>query len=81
LSLDHVVPRSRGGSTTWDNVVCACLTCNVKKGGRTPQEARMRLKRMPVRPRRSPLLAVKLENPKYEMWKTWVDGAHWEVGV
>ena len=35
LSIDHVVPRSRGGETTWENVVCACLTCNVKKGGRS----------------------------------------------
>jgi 5-methylcytosine-specific restriction endonuclease McrA len=81
LSLDHVIPKSRGGMTTWDNVVCACLSCNVKKGGRTPQEARMNLKRKPSRPKRSPLLTIKLENPKYESWKTWVDGAHWEVGV
>jgi 5-methylcytosine-specific restriction endonuclease McrA len=81
LSLDHVIPRSRGGATTWDNVVCACLSCNVKKGGRTPQEARMSLKRKPLRPKRSPILTIKLENPKYESWKTWVDGAHWEVGV
>ena len=36
LSIDHVVPRSRGGETTWENVVCACLACNVKKGGRSP---------------------------------------------
>ena len=81
LSLDHVIPRSRGGRTTWDNVVCACLTCNVKKGGRTPKEAHMRLVRKPVRPRRSPLLALKLDNPKYESWRTWLDGAYWEVGV
>lgn len=76
LSLDHVVPRSRGGSTTWENVVCACLKCNVKKGGRTPKEARMSLVRKPTCPKRSPLLAVKLHNPKYESWKTWLDGAH-----
>lgn len=81
LSLDHVIPRSRGGRTTWDNVVCACLTCNVKKGGRTPKEAHMGLVRKPVRPRRSPLLALKLDNPKYESWRTWLDGAYWEVGV
>ena len=81
LSLDHVIPRSRGGRTTWDNVVCACLRCNVKKGGRTPREARMMLIRKPVRPKRSPLLLLKLNNPKYQSWKTWLDGAHWEVGV
>jgi len=81
LSMDHVIPRSRGGQTTWENVVCACLACNVKKGGRTPREARMTLIRKPVRPKRSPLLLLKLSNPKYHSWKTWLDGAHWEVGV
>lgn len=80
LSLDHVIPRSRGGTTTWDNVVCACLRCNVKKGGRTPREAGMTLVRKPDRPRRSPLLAAKLRNPKYESWKTWLDGSSWETG-
>jgi len=81
LSMDHVVPRSRGGRTTWDNVVCACLACNVKKGGRTPKEAHMRLVRKPTRPKRSPLLALKLSNPKYESWRNWLEGAYWEVGV
>ena len=37
LSLDHVIPRSQGGGTTWDNIVCACVDCNVRKGGRTPR--------------------------------------------
>ena len=77
LSLDHVVPRSRGGDTSWENIVCACVTCNVRKGGRTPQEARMQLIRLPARPRRSPLLAVKLGNPKYASWKSFVDNAYW----
>ena len=43
LNLDHVVPRSRGGSTSWENVVCSCIPCNLRKGGRTPEEAGMRL--------------------------------------
>jgi len=81
LSMDHVIPRSRGGQTTWDNVVCACLGCNVRKGGRTPKEAHMKLDCKPVRPKRSPLLMLKLHNPKYESWKTWLEGACWEVGV
>jgi 5-methylcytosine-specific restriction endonuclease McrA len=81
LSLDHVLPRSRGGDTSWENVVCACLTCNIRKGGRTPQEAHMRLSRKPVRPKRSPILTQKLHNPKYEAWRLWVDGAVSEVGV
>jgi 5-methylcytosine-specific restriction endonuclease McrA len=77
LSLDHVVPRSRGGDTSWENIVCACVACNVRKGGRTPQEARMHLVRLPAKPRRSPLLAVKLGNPKYASWKSFVDTAYW----
>ncbi len=81
LSLDHVVPRSHGGQTTWGNVVCACLKCNVKKGGRTPREAHMRLGRKPSRPKRSPLLLLKLGSPKYESWKTWLDTRYWEVGI
>lgn len=80
LSLDHVIPRSRGGMTAWENVVCACLRCNVKKGGRTPKEARMTLVRRPVRPRQNPILVLKLSNPKYESWRTWLDGVHWDLG-
>jgi 5-methylcytosine-specific restriction endonuclease McrA len=81
LSLDHILPRSRGGTTTWENVVCACLVCNVKKGGRTPHEAKMRLVRRPVKPSRNPWLALKLDNPKYESWRTWLEGVSWEVGA
>jgi 5-methylcytosine-specific restriction endonuclease McrA len=81
LSLDHIVPRSRGGDTSWENVVCACVACNVRKGGRTPQEAHMKLIRHPVKPKRSPLLSVKLDNPKYESWKTFVDNAYWSVDL
>ncbi len=80
LSLDHVAPRSRGGLTSWENVVCACLKCNVKKGGRTPREAKMKLVRRPVRPKQNPILVLKLDNPKYESWKTWLGGVHWDLG-
>jgi len=50
LSIDHVMPRSRGGSDSWDNVTTACLPCNVRKGNRTPEEAAMPLIRSPRRP-------------------------------
>ena len=72
LSLDHVVPRRSGGENTWENMVCACRKCNVKKGGRTPREARMKLAQKPVRPTTSPLLLVKLDNPKYNSWAMWL---------
>jgi 5-methylcytosine-specific restriction endonuclease McrA len=81
LSLDHVVPRSQGGLTSWTNIVCACVSCNVRKGGRTPQEARMKLICEPVKPKRSPLLSLKLGNPKYSSWKNFVDRAYWTVDL
>ncbi len=74
LSLDHVKPRSRGGMATWENMVCACLKCNLQKGGRTPKEAKMKLVRAPVKPKRNPILLLKLNNPKYASWKTWLNG-------
>jgi len=81
LSLDHVIPKSRGGTTTWENVVCCCLGCNIKKGGKTPHEAHMKLVAKPIRPKRSPLITLKLRNPKYECWRIWVEAVHSEVGV
>lgn len=81
LSLDHVLPTCRGGDTSWENLVCACVRCNVKKGGRTPQEAGMKLIKKPVRPKRSPLLSIKLGNPKYASWKSFLDSAYWSVDL
>lgn len=79
LSLEHVIPRSRGGINTWENIVCACTECNKRKGGRTPREAHMRLIRKPIKPRRSPLLSLKLRSRKYESWKQFLDSAYWSV--
>ena len=79
LSLDHIKPRSQGGLTTWDNIVCACLKCNVRKGGRTPHEAGMRLFRKPFKPKRNPMLSHQLTYQKYESWKTFLDEAYWTV--
>jgi len=79
LSIDHVLPRSRGGHTVWTNVVCACLTCNVRKGGRTPKEAGMRLVRRPKQPRFSPVITLHAGSPKYRSWKQFLDTAYWHV--
>lgn len=81
LSIDHVVPTCHGGKTTWENVVCACVKCNVRKGGRTPREANLKLYKQPVRPKRSPMLTIKLGNPKYASWKTFLDAAYWSVDL
>lgn len=72
LSIDHVMPRSRNGATTWDNVVASCVKCNTKKGDRTPQEAHMKLLTQPRKPKNNPLLVDKLKNPKYETWKAFI---------
>jgi 5-methylcytosine-specific restriction endonuclease McrA len=79
LSLDHVTPRSQGGQSTWDNIVCACINCNVRKGGRTPKQAHMTLIRKPEKPKRSPLLNLKLTLSKYQSWKTFLENAYWSV--
>ena len=50
MTVDHVIPRSQGGSDTWGNLVCACAVCNNKKGDRTPQEAEMELLKLPKKP-------------------------------
>lgn len=72
LSFDHVIPKSRGGETDWFNVVCCCLKCNSVKGNRTPREAEMKLLRKPVKPFFSPTLSIKMENPKYQIWSSFI---------
>ncbi len=79
LSLDHVVPRSRGGETTWTNIVCCCVACNVRKGGRLPQEAGLKLVAEPVKPKRSPVVTLHLNSQRYASWKQFLDAAYWNV--
>lgn len=73
LTYDHVIPRSRGGQTEWTNIVTCCPSCNLKKGGRTPEEAGMSLIRKPKAPIWIPLLTMTLgikEPP--EAWKDYL---------
>ncbi len=79
LSLDHVTPRSQGGRSTWVNIVCCCTRCNVRKGGRRPAEAGMKLINKPVKPKRSPALTLRLSSEKYASWKQFLDNAYWNV--
>lgn len=79
LSIDHVKPRTQGGPDTWENLVCACVKCNSRKGGRTPDQARMKLIAQPKRPRRNPLISVRLGHDKYHSWKAFLDEAYWSV--
>jgi 5-methylcytosine-specific restriction endonuclease McrA len=79
LSLDHVVPRSQGGPNTWENLVCCCVSCNSKKGGRTPDQAHMQPIRKPVKPRRNPVINLRLGQDKYACWQAFLDNAYWSV--
>lgn len=79
LSIDHVQPRTQGGPDTWENLVCACVKCNSRKGGRTPEQARMKLISKPKQPRRNPLISVRLGHEKYNSWKAFLDDAYWSV--
>ena len=62
LTLDHVVPRSRGGDSVWENVVTSCAPCNLKKGNRLPEEVEMHLPHVPKAP--TPVLFIRLASPK-----------------
>ena len=79
LSLDHVVPKSQGGKASWDNIVCCCVKCNVRKGGRTPEQAKMHLITKPVKPKRSPVINIRLADQRYHSWKQFLDNAYWTV--
>ncbi len=82
LNLDHVLPRSQGGLTTWENIVTSCHRCNRRKGGQTPDEAEMLLIRKPFRPTSLPFLHLHLKNFHYEEWKPFlniVDFSYWNV--
>jgi 5-methylcytosine-specific restriction endonuclease McrA len=82
LNLDHVVPRSRGGGTHWENVVCSCVPCNLRKGGRTPEEARMKLLRHPTRPRWTPVFRSATRRAFYLEWRPFLslaDAAYWNA--
>ncbi len=79
LNLDHVMPRQRGGPTTWENVVCSCIPCNTRKGNRLPHEAGLRLLRPPGRPRWRPFIQITATNPGHEHWRHFVDVGCWSV--
>ena len=71
-NLDHVVPRSQGGSHVWSNVVAACRRCNTKKGGRTPREAGLRLVSAPRPPRADTWIAAALGGAVDPGWEAYV---------
>ena len=79
LNLDHVIPRDRGGPTTWENIVCSCIPCNTRKANRTPAEANLRLVRKPKRPKWRPFVQVSFGASMHDSWRHFLDVAYWNV--
>lgn len=77
LTFDHVIPVAQGGRKDWDNIVTCCITCNRRKGGRTPEQAHMRLIRHPRRPDRAPALRITFALPHAP--ESWRDYVYWHV--
>jgi len=79
LTFDHVIPRSRGGRTTWENIVTACAPCNLSKGGRTPGEAHMRPRIPPRRPSAFELQDRGRRFPPHHLHESWIDYLYWDI--
>lgn len=79
LNLDHVIPRDRGGPTSWENIVCSCIECNTRKANRTPAEAGVQLVRKPKRPKWRPFVQINFTLQKHDSWKHFIDLAYWNV--
>ena len=79
LTFDHLVPRSRGGRTTWQNVVAACAPCNLRKGGRLAHAAGMAPRRPPTRPSARQLQANGRQFPPNFLHESWRDFLYWDI--
>jgi 5-methylcytosine-specific restriction endonuclease McrA len=78
LTVDHVVPRSRGGVSTWENCVLACVECNKRKADRSPAQAGLKLRRVPKKPSWKTLVQVPAPDRR-ESWDKFLSRAYWEV--
>lgn len=74
-TIDHVIPKSRGGKTVWTNVVLCCKKCNLKKGDRTPEEAGLKLLKKPKAPKWQALILEEFPKHKKDVWKVFLDFA------
>lgn len=78
MTIDHILPRSRGGLSSWENCVLACFNCNRKKKNRTPDEASMKLRKPAVKPSWAALSALS-QPARVESWKGFLNRAYWEA--
>ena len=79
LNLDHVVPRAKGGKTTWNNIVTSCFKCNGKKGDRTLQQLGWKLLRSPSRPKWHPTVSIPVGMVPHKEWVNFLDVAYWNT--
>ena len=79
LTIDHVVPRSRNGQTTWENCVLACVPCNARKANRSPDQAGMKLRRAPARPTWKPHYDA--PSVRVASWSRFLSEAYWNVSI
>ena len=79
LTFDHVIPKSKGGQTSWENVASACSTCNVKKGGKLPAQCGMYPKIKPYKPTEEQLHKNGRNFPPNFLHKSWMDYLYWDV--
>lgn len=77
LTIDHILPRSKGGTSTWENCVLACIRCNTRKGSKTLDEANLKLRRTPIRPTWTRLFAP--PQNRVSSWSKFISEAYWNV--
>lgn len=79
LTIDHVIPKSRGGRTVWENCVLACMSCNARKGSRLPEESGMKLRCVPKKPAWSPFFAYAKRSTRPRSWDAFLSEAYWNT--
>jgi 5-methylcytosine-specific restriction endonuclease McrA len=81
LTIDHVVPRARGGKSTWDNVVLACMRCNMRKGSRTVRESGLELLTKPKKPHWFVCTHFTSKPTPSSLWQKFIDNAYWNTSL
>ena len=77
MTIDHVVPRAQGGESSWTNCVLACLECNKRKADRTPEQAKVRIRKEPIRPAWKPVYSEHVS--RMESWSKFISEAYWNA--
>ncbi|GFE64268.1 HNH endonuclease [Litoreibacter roseus] len=79
LTFDHVIPRARGGVTSWENVVAACSKCNLRKGSKSLSQCGMNLRKKPVQPASEQLRNMGRKFPPNHLHESWIDFLYWDA--